>query len=110
RRAPLWRVAARRGHGHQQGVYARVVGELRVERAQQDLTIAEDDGMTIDAGEHIDALAILVDPRRPDEHRPHRVGPDPVDLKLEFEARDLPAERVTSRRRVHEGQVRAIAD
>ena len=54
-------------------MHARVVGELGVEGDHDDLALARGDRMAVDVGEHLDVRAGVLDPRRADEHRAHRL-------------------------------------
>src|ERR1700757_4710799 len=56
----------------EQLVEPRVVGELRMERGDEEPALAGEHGMAVDLGEHLDSGPRLLDPRRPDEDRAHR--------------------------------------
>src|SRR6266851_367780 len=52
-------------------VDTRVVGQLRMERGDEDPALARQHRMAVDLGEHLDSRPGLLDPRRPDEDRTH---------------------------------------
>src|SRR3954471_21316872 len=54
-------------------VHARVVGQLRVERGDEEASLAREHRMALDLGEHLDVGADVLDPRRADEDRAHRL-------------------------------------
>src|SRR4051794_22793243 len=95
---------------HQEGVHPGVVGELRVERAEHDPALPDCHRMIVDAGQDLDAVAVAGYARRADEDCAQWIGTEPVDLKLDLEARDLPTEGVSLGGRVDEAQVVAVAD
>src|SRR5258708_26677022 len=77
-------------------VDARVVGQFRVERRDEDPAVAREHGMPVDLGEDLDVRPRVLDPWRTDEHRAHR----PVavrDVEIRLERMHLPAERVPRR-------------
>src|ERR1041384_6316233 len=87
----------------------RVVGQLGGEGRHEDPALARQHRVTVDFGEHLDARPGLVDPRRADEHAPHRlVAVTGVDVRLE--APDLAAERVAPRPDVREPEMVAVED
>ena len=58
-------------------------------------------------GEHLDLGAVLLDPRRADEHRPQRLGAETLDLEVGLEARAAGARtRCAARVDVHQPEVR----
>src|SRR5947209_8278282 len=56
----------------EQFVQPRVVGELRMERRDEEPALARDHRTSVDLGEHVDARPHLLDPRRADEDRANR--------------------------------------
>src|SRR5436190_22014009 len=98
------------GKRHQQGMDSRVVGELGVKGAEQDTSLAHGDGASVDARQHLDLGAMLLDPRRPDEDGAQRVRAQALDLKLRLEARDLTPEGVATRARIDQAEVVPVAD
>src|SRR4051812_38196208 len=76
-------------------VDARVVGQLRMERGDEDPPLPREHRMTVDLGEHLDVGPRLLDPRRADEDRAHRLVTVP-DVEIRFEGVDLPAEGVSA--------------
>src|SRR4051812_34595582 len=93
----------------EQFVEPRVVRQLRMERRDEVATLAREHRVPVDLGEHLDARADLLHPRRPDEDGAHRrllTGHGEVGL----EARDLPAERVPLHRQVDEAEVVPVED
>src|SRR6476469_10613594 len=46
----------------------RVVGQLRMERRDEDPALAREHRMPVDLGQHLDILARVLDPRGADEH------------------------------------------
>src|SRR6185295_20241544 len=67
-------------------VDARVVRELRVERRDDEPSVANEHRLAVQLGEHLDAVADVAHARRPDEHAVQRLA---VQLELGLEARDL---------------------
>src|SRR4029079_15758729 len=57
----------------EQLVNARVVGQLRMARRDEDAPLPREHRMAVDLGEHLDVGPCVVDPRRADEHRTHRL-------------------------------------
>src|SRR5438105_5933152 len=51
----------------EQFVQARVVGQLGMERRDEEPALAREHRMTVDLGEHLDVGADVLDPRRADE-------------------------------------------
>src|SRR4051812_23415595 len=86
---------------------ARVVGQLRVERGDEEPALARQHRAAVDLGEHLDAGADLLHPRRTDEDRGQRrrlAG----DLELRLERRHLAPERVAPHGQVDEAEVLAV--
>src|SRR3982751_4489526 len=52
-------------------VHARVVGELGMERRDEEAAVAREHRVPVDRREHVDAGAGVRDPRRADEHGAH---------------------------------------
>src|SRR4051794_36572307 len=50
-----------------------VVGQLRMERREEDAAVAREHGMPVDLGEDLDLRARVLDPRRADEDGTHRL-------------------------------------
>src|SRR4029079_16405148 len=71
----------------------RVVGQLRMERRDENAPLPREHRMPVDLGEHVDVGPRLRDPRRPDEDRAHGLVAV-ADVDVCFEALDLPPERV----------------
>ena len=97
-------------HRHQQRVHARVLRELGVKRAEQELTGAHRHRVPVDLGEHLHAVADPLDPRGADEHGPQRLGADPSSVES---ASKLAIWRPKALRRqldVDEPEVLAIAE
>src|SRR5215212_9656634 len=65
-------------------VHPRVLGQLRVERRNEDPAVAREHGAPIVLREHLDSRADLLDPRRTDEDGVERLA---VELEPRFEAR-----------------------
>ena len=86
---------------------ARVVGQLRVERGDEQTTVAREHGVPVDLGEDLDIGAGVLDPRRADEHRAHgRVVVGEIEVGLE--AAHLAAERVAADAEVAEAEMVAV--
>ncbi|MCO5556195.1 hypothetical protein L7F22_009739 [Adiantum nelumboides] len=94
-------------HVDEQPVHPPVPGQLGVERRGEHRALPDRDrppccltrvdtvaGDIRDRGEHLDVTAGLLDPRRPDEHRVHRVAGETGELQVGLEGVDLPAEGV----------------
>src|SRR5437773_8805126 len=73
-------------------VNACVVGQLRVERRDEDPAVPREDGMAVDLGEDLDVRPCVLDPWRPDEHRAQRLAS--ANLEIGLERVHLPAERI----------------
>ena len=86
----------------------RVVGELRVERGDEEPPLAREHRVPVVLGQHLDAGADLVDPRRADEHGLDRLAAR--ELELGLERRHLPAERVPADLDVDQAEVVAVED
>src|SRR5438477_10780079 len=71
-------------------VDARVVGQLRVKRGDEDATLAREHRVAVDLGEDLDAGAGLLDPRRADEDAAQRLAH--ADLEVGLDAAHLAAE------------------
>src|SRR5581483_2573908 len=74
-------------------VHARVLGQLGMERRDEDPPLARQLRVAVDLRQHLDLRADILDPRRPDEHRAQRLV-RVVDGEVGLEARDLATERV----------------
>src|SRR4051794_31765410 len=88
----------------EQLVEPRVVGQLRVERSDEEASLAREHRTPVDLGEHLDVRADLLDPRRADEHRTDR-SCEAGDVEIGLERRDLPAERVAAHGEVDEPEM-----
>src|SRR4051812_37316394 len=86
-----------------------VVGQLRMERGDEDPPVAREDRMAVHAREHLDTRPRLVDPRRADEHRPNRLVAVP-DIDVGLEAPHLAAERIPLDGEVAEAEMVAAED
>src|SRR5437763_15401202 len=65
-------------------VQPRVVGQLRVERGDEEASLAREHRAAVDAREHLDTRPDVLDPRRADEHGVHRrLETGDVELGLE---------------------------
>src|SRR5262245_55250034 len=82
----------------------RVVGQLRMERSDEDASLAREHGMPVDLGQHLDVSAGVLDPRRTDEDRAHRFVAL-ADVEVGLEAPHLAAERVATHRDVGEPEM-----
>src|SRR5207249_8767405 len=51
----------------------RVVGQLRMERGDEHAPLPREHRVAVDLGQHLDAGTGVLDPRRADEHRAHRL-------------------------------------
>src|SRR6187402_747770 len=69
-------------------VHARVVGQLGVERREQEASVADEHGLAVVLREHLDACADLAHARRPDEDAAQLVIV-PHEVEVGLEARDL---------------------
>src|SRR5579859_3296872 len=76
----------------EQLVNARVVGQLGMERRDEDAAVAREHGMTVHLGEDLDIRPRVLDPRRANEHRAQRLAFADVEVRLE--RMHLPAERI----------------
>src|SRR4051794_15589056 len=79
----------------EQLVDPRVVGQLRVERGDEDAPLAREHAVPVDLGQHLDLRPRLLDPRRADEHRAHRLVAV-TDVEIRLEAANLAPERVAA--------------
>src|SRR5262245_2463105 len=71
-------------------VHARVVGQLRVKRRHQDAALAQQHGLAVELGKHVDVRSHLRDPRRADEDASQRPLVT-VEVEVGLEARHLAA-------------------
>src|SRR6266576_5150060 len=51
----------------EQFVHARIFGQLRVERRDEKASLSQQDGLTVELGEHLDAGPVVAHTRRADE-------------------------------------------
>src|SRR5436190_9534045 len=78
-------------HGREeQLVHTRVLRQLRVERGDDEASLAQEHRLAVQLGEHFHLGAALADARRADENSVHRLGVAD-DRKVGLEARDLAA-------------------
>src|SRR5258708_3974385 len=82
----------------------RVVGQLRVERGDEDPTVAREHGMPIDLGENLDVRPCILDPGCADEDRTHRLVAM-TDIQVGFERVHLAAEGVAHDEDVGEAEM-----
>src|SRR6478735_2461621 len=68
----------------------RVVGQLWMERGDEDPAFARQHRVSVDRGEHLHSFACLLDPRRTDEDRAERLLALP-NVEIRLEAGDLAA-------------------
>src|SRR3954469_16230779 len=90
-------------------VDARVVGQLRMERRDEDAPLPREHRMTVDLRQHLDAGTRFLDPRRADEDRAHRLVAV-ADVEVRFEGVHLPAERIPPHADVRQAEVVAAED
>ena len=88
-------------------MHARVAGQLRMERGDEDPALAREDRAAVVLGQHLDVVTGLLDPGRADEDAAQRLG---VALQLEvgLEARDLAAVGVAPHDDVQQPEVLAV--
>src|SRR3954469_17583258 len=72
-------------------VHARVVGQLRMERGDEEPSVTREHRMAVDLGQHLDVRPDVLQPRRADEHGAQRLI-TVADVEIRLEARDLAAE------------------
>src|SRR5438552_10711 len=70
-------------------VQPRVVGELGMERGDEEPPVTRQHGPAVDLGQHLDARADVLDPGRADEHRP-QVSRLPAHVEISLERGHLP--------------------
>src|SRR4051794_28012825 len=88
-------------------VDARVVGQLRMERGDEDAPLPREDRMTVDLGQHLDVGASVLDPRRTDEDGAHGLVAV-TDVEVGLERVHLAAEGVAAGRDVGEPEVLTV--
>src|SRR4051794_3090688 len=88
-------------------VDARVVRQLRVERRDEEPPVADEHGLAVQIGQHLDAVTDVTHARRADEHAAERLA---AELEIRLEARDLAPVRVAVDVDVDEAQMRAVED
>src|SRR5690242_6184957 len=71
----------------------RVVGQLRVERGDEEPSLAREHRATVHFGEHLHSRSHVFHPWRTDEHGAHRLV-EPGDRQIGLERRDLTPECV----------------
>ena len=74
----------------------RLARQLRVKRDGQHVSLSDRDGMVVDAPEHLDAGAMLCNPRRADEHGVDWPAIHARYVEVGFERVQLASERVTA--------------
>src|SRR5438067_6829706 len=84
-------------------VHARVVGQLRMERRDDEAPLAQEHRLAIEVGEHLHAAADVAYPRRANEDTAQRL-PVP-QLEVGLEARDLPSVPIALDLEVDEAEV-----
>src|SRR5689334_4719231 len=85
----------------------RIVGQLGMERRNEDPSLPREHRMPVDLGEHLDVGPRLLDPRRADEDGAHGLVPVP-DIEVGLEAVHLPAEGIAADGDVCETEVVAV--
>ena len=90
-------------------VDARVVGQLGMERRDEDAPLPREHGMPVVLGEDLDLRACLLDPRRADEHAAERLLVA-RDVEVGLEAVHLPPPRVPLDFEVDETEVIPVED
>src|SRR5258705_7954057 len=93
-------------HVKKELVDARVVGQLRMERRDEDPAVAREHGMPVDFGEDLDIRPCILDPRRANEHRAQGLAFS--DVEIRFERMHLPTERIPRGADVGEPEMVAI--
>ena len=86
---------------------ARVVGQLRVERGDEDAPIAREHRMAVDLGENLDVGPRVLDPRRADEDGAHGLVAV-AQVEVGLERVHLAAERVPRGANVGEPEMLAV--
>src|SRR5215218_10113656 len=95
-------------HGfEEQLVEPSICGQLGMERGDEEAALAREHRMAVEAGEHLDLRAGLLDPRRADEHGAQRVAAA-RELEVGLERGDLAAEGVSAHAHVDETEVVAV--
>src|SRR5262245_38480832 len=94
-------------------VEPRVVGQLRMERGDEEAPLAREHRMPVDLRQDLDSLSDVFDPRRADEHGAQRPRvPEklrqPGDVEVGLERRDLTSEGIAAHADVDEAQVVAV--
>src|SRR3954469_5422174 len=90
-------------------VDARVVGQLRMERGDEDPAVAREHGVPVDLREHLDVRPDLGEPRCADEDRAQRrIAVNDVEVSLERS--HLPPERVALGPEIAEPEVVPVED
>ncbi len=97
-------------HGHEQGVDAAVVRELRVECDREHAAVANRHRMAVGLGQDFHSGPVVLDPRGADENGPQRLLPDASDGEVGLEALALAAEGVAAATVIGETEVFAVAD
>ena len=88
---------------------ARVAGQLRVERGDDEPPVAQQHRLAVELGEHFDVRSRVLHARGSDEDAAQRCG-IPVEHEICLEARRLAAVRVSLHRDVDEAEVVAVED
>src|SRR4051794_39027322 len=74
-------------------VDSHVVGQLGMERRDEDPAVSREHRSSVDLGEDLDPRPGVLDPRRANEHRPERLAAM-AEVEVGLERVHLPAERV----------------
>src|SRR5439155_27124214 len=90
-------------------VDARVVGQLGVERGDQEAPLAKQDRLAVELGEDLHLGAHLDNARRADEDAAQRLVLL-LESEIGFEARDLPAVSISLDGEVDEAEVVAVEE
>src|SRR4029079_12523616 len=91
----------------EQLVDPRVVRQFRMERSDKQPPVAREHRMPVDLGQYLDARPRLLDPRRADEHRAHRLVAV-TDVEIRLERMHLPAECVPHHAEVAKPEMVAV--
>src|SRR5947208_15412478 len=93
----------------EQFVHARIFRQLGVERRDEEATLAQEDGLTVVLGQHLDRRAVVAHTRCADEDAAERllvVGQPQVG----FEARHLAAVGVAIHLQIHQAEMLTVED
>src|SRR5439155_15144115 len=90
-------------------VDASIVGQLRVERGDEDPALPREHRAPVDLRQHLDLRADLLEPGSADEEGPQRLVAV-AEVEVRLEARHLPAEGIAADAEVAEAEVVPIED